>query len=239
MNRLSRTFAALLGALLLPAGAAAAQSIPSPYRYLEETQGIQAFAGYLFTDPTINLSDSTAADFGPRSGPLFGLRYGVRVGGPLTFEAGVGFSPSDRKVYAAEAVADSTEIRVLDTGATTSTAVLIGEAALRFSLTGPRAYRGFAPFVRLSGGLAADLAGSGDAEEDLPETERFDFGPAFAVGLGAGTDIYVTPRASIRLQLDGRLWRQSAPEGFRPVNVSGISEWNNASSATVGAVLHF
>lgn len=238
MNRLSRTLVPLLGALILPA-AAAAQSIPSPYRYLEETQGVQAFAGYLFTDPRISLSDSTAADFGPRSAPLFGVRYGVRVAGPLTFEAGIAFSPSDRKVFVAEANNDSTEIRVFDTGETASTAVVLGEAALRFSLTGPRAWKGLAPFVRVSGGLAADLAGTSEAEEDIPDEERFGFGPAFAVGLGAGTDFYLSPRASIRLQLDGRLWRQSAPEGFRPGDVSGISEWNNASSATVGAVLHF
>jgi hypothetical protein len=57
--------------------------------------------------------------------------------------------------------------------------------------------------------------------------------------LSGGTDLFLTRRVALRLELDGRLWRESAPAGFRSATQSKIDEWNNASSAEIGAVLHF
>ena len=55
----------------------------------------------------------------------------------------------------------------------------------------------------------------------------------------AERDGAVVGRVSVRFELNGRLWRQTVPAGFRNTNQSGLSEWNNASSVQVGAVLHF
>jgi F-type H+-transporting ATPase subunit alpha len=54
-----------------------------------------------------------------------------------------------------------------------------------------------------------------------------------------GTDLFVAHNLSVRLELNGRLWRESAPAGFRASGQTKLSEWNNASSAQIGAVLHF
>ncbi len=243
MTRLSRTLLPALLALaaLAPFGrTAAAQEIRSPLRYIEETQGLSVFGGYLFSSPTFALDDSTRAELGPRSAPLFGARYQVRVTGPITAMAQFSFSPSERKLLLAEAAnVDSTAIRVIDTGTTVSSPIGMAEAGLTLHLTGPRAYRGFAPYVGVNAGVAAELGGTSDEEREVPEQERFDFGPSFAVGTRLGTDIFVTRAAAVRFELNGRLWRQSVPAGFRNTNQSGLSEWNNASSVQVGAVLHF
>ncbi len=240
MTRLSRTAAFIALALpVLAARPAAAQVIHSPIRYVEQSQGLEPFAGYVFTDPNLQLTDSTSADIGPKSAPIFGLRYTLRVSGPLSLRASVGYIPSKREVFFAEAVNDSTEIRPIDTGREVSTGIALIEAGFLFHLTGPRTVHGLAPYVGVNAGYARAVTGSDPQEEDIPAPERYDFGPAFAVGLSGGTDLFLTRRVALRLELNGRLWRETAPEGFRSAAQGKISEWNNASSAQIGAVLHF
>lgn len=242
MTRLSRTFLpalSVLAALALPATAAQSQTIRSPLRHIEESQGLSFYGGYLFTESELTLSDSTRADLGPQSAPIFGARYQLRVSGPISGTVGVAYAPSERKLLLAEAINDSTAIRVVDTGNTVSSRVVMAELGLLFSLTGPRAWHGLAPFVGISAGLATEIGGMTAEEEEIPETERFDFGPSFALGLRAGTDFFVTRNAALRLEVNPRLWRQSAPQGFRRQGQEGISEWNNASSVQVGGVFYF
>jgi hypothetical protein len=238
MTRLSRTLLPAL-ALVLGARAAAAQTITSPYDYVEKAQAVRFWGGYLFTGPSLSLSDSTSAELGPRSAPMFGAQYQVRFSGPLSVALAVGYAPSERKVFTAEALRDSTEIRPIDTGRMAKSPVAMAEASLLFHLTGPRTWHGIAPFLLASGGVAAEVGGRDDTEDDVPATKRYDFGPSFAVGAGVGTDWFATQRLSLRLELHGRLWRLSAPEGFIPSTDQSISEWANASGVTVGAAYHF
>jgi hypothetical protein len=239
MNRLPRAALLALSALALAARASHAQEIRSPLRHIEQTQAFSVFAGYLVTDPALQLNDSTSVELGPRSAPIVGARYQLRVSGPLSISLTGAFVPSERRVFLAEASADSSAINPIDTGETVSSSIVLGEAGLNFGLTGPRAWNGLAPYIGVSAGLAAEVGGGGGVEDEVPEPERFDFGPAFAVGLRLGTDVFVARRASLRLELNGRLWRVSAPGGFLSASQSGITEWKNASSAQVGATFHF
>ena len=238
MTRLSRTLLPAL-ALVFCARAAAAQSITSPYDYVNKAQSVRLIGGYLFTSPSLALSDSTEAELGPRSAPLVGVQYQLRASGPLSVALMLGYSPSERKVFTAEALADSTAIRPIDTGRMAKSPVAMAEASLIFHLTGPRTWNGLAPFLLASGGVAAEVGGRDETEDDVPATKRYDFGPSFAVGAGVGTDWFPTDRLSLRLELHGRLWRLSAPEGFIPATEQSISEWANASGVTVGAAYHF
>lgn len=242
MIRLSRTlFPALfvLAALPLAAPPAEAQTIRSPLRYIEERQGLSFYGGYLFTESELTLNDSTRADLGPQSAPIFGARYQLRISGPISGTVGVAYAPSERKLLLAEAVNDSTAIRVIDTGNTAPSRIVMAELGLTFSLTGPRAWNGLAPFVGISAGLAQEIGRITADEEEVPEPEQFDFGPSFALGLRAGTDFFVTRNAALRLEVNPRLWRQSAPQGFRRQGQQGISEWNNASSVQLGGAFYF
>ncbi|HET7229788.1 MAG TPA: hypothetical protein VFJ16_07295 [Longimicrobium sp.] len=240
MIRLSRT-ALAVALLALAARTGAAQSITSPIRYIEQKQGLQPFAAYVFTSPTLALTDSTSVDIGPRSAPMFGLAYQLRLSGPLSLQASAGYMASQRDVFLAEASADSATITPIATDQRVNAGILLAEAGFLFHLTGPRAYRGFAPYVGVKGGYARQITG-GDPDSSVvkvPSPERFRFGPTFAVGVNAGTDVYVTRTLSLRPELNGRLWRLSAPDGFRNRNQEKLREWSSAASAGIGVVLHF
>src|SRR5215207_393335 len=179
MIRLSRTFFPALFVLAAPAlsaRVAEAQTIRSPLRYIEESQGLSFYGGYLFTESELTLSDSTRADLGPQSAPIFGARYQLRISGPISGTVGIAYAPSERKLLLAEAVNDSLAIRVVDTGNTISSRVVMAELGLNFSLTGPRAWHGLAPFIGVSAGLAQEIGRITAEEEEIPESERFDFG---------------------------------------------------------------
>jgi hypothetical protein len=239
MMRLSRT--ALLLALALSAGAraAAAQTITSPYQHIDKTQSTGLFAGYLFSDVDVSLTDSTSLPLAPASGPVFGLRYQVRAAGPLSIEGSIGISPTDRRLFAAEVDEDSAFTGVVDLETTVPATVLMADIGLRFFVTGPRTWNGLAPFVVATGGLAGDIRGTFAEEAEISDEALFRFGPAFAVGAGLGTDWFPVPSASLRIEATGRLWRVETPTGFLQLRPAERSECNPSLGITVGGALHF
>ena len=238
MMRLSRTVLLLALALAAGARAAAAQTIPSPYDYIEQTQAIGLFGGYLFTDPDASITDSTSVPLGPQSGPVFGIRYQVRAAGPLSIDASVGVSPTERRLFGTTTNTDSAFTGVVDLETTVPATVLMADVGLRFFVTGPRTWNGLAPFVIGAGGMVGDVRGTFGKEADIDENARFRFGPSFAVGAGLGTDWFPVPNASLRVEAMGRLWRMSTPSGFL-APTDERSQWNPAVGITVGGALHF
>ncbi|HEU0301896.1 MAG TPA: hypothetical protein VFR37_20745 [Longimicrobium sp.] len=236
MMRLSRTALLLAFALAAGARATAAQAIPSPYDYIEPTQSPGVFAGYLFTDPDISISDSVSAAMGPRSGPVFGVRYQIRAAGPLSIEGSVGVLLTDRQLFEA----DSAEGTATELGITVPSTVGMADVALRFHLTGPRTWNGLAPFVVGMGGFVGDIRGTfAEEEAELSDTEFFRFGPSFAVGAGLGTDWFPARNISLRVEAQGRLWRMRTPSGFLPTPDAERREWNPSVGVTVGGAIHF
>jgi hypothetical protein len=241
MMRFSRT--ALLAALALALGARAAeaQTIPSPYRHIESTHTVGVTAGYLLTDPSVSLSDSTAADLGHQSAPMVAVRYQVRASGPLSVDFAVGVSPGERKLYGPEYNVDSTRVTARDLGVTVPSTVVMADAGLRFNITGARTWNRLAPFVAGHGGIVADIRGTfnEETEAELPATALFRFGPSFAVGGALGTDWFPTRRTSLRLELQGRLWRMRAPGALLNDRNEERREWNPVAGLTVGGSIHF
>lgn len=220
---------ASLALLLLSTPGAEAQSIPSPYRYIETTQSAGAFAGWLITGKGDD-------EIGPHSAPLFGGRYTVRLSGPLSGEAGLAASPGQRTVQRRlSAAGDSVELEAVDD---VSSLVLIGEAGLRFHVTGPRTWNGLAPYLALTGGGVWDVLGTSEVDEALEESQRVDFGPGFAVGFGAGTDWFLTERLSLRLEARDYLWRLETPPGLTQAQ-RAETQWTHNVGLTLGAALHF
>ncbi|HYW11550.1 MAG TPA: hypothetical protein VE871_06315 [Longimicrobium sp.] len=241
MMRFSRT--ALLAALALTLGAraGAAQTIPSPYRHIETTHTVGAFAGYLITDPDVFLTDSTSAELGHQSAPVFGLRYGIRASGPLSIDVSAAVSPGERKLFGPSYNNDSTLVTAEDLGVTVPSTVVMGDLGLRFNVTGARTWNRLSPYVAANGGIVADIRG-GFAEEtaaELPSTALFRFGPTFAVGGALGTDWFPNQRTSLRLELQGRLWRMRTPSGLLSDRTEDLREWNPVVGLTVGGAIHF
>jgi opacity protein-like surface antigen len=239
MMRLSRTVLLLALALTAGARAAAAQTIPSPYDYIEKAQAAGVFVGYLFTDPDVGLPDSTTLPLGPQSAPVFGVRYQIRAAGPLTIDAQVGVSPTDRRLFAAETNADSVFVGPVDLGITVPSTLVMADVGLRFYVTGPRTWNGLAPFVVGMGGVVGDVRGTFDEEEDVSDDAKFRFGPSFAVGAGLGTDWFPVPNASLRVEATGRLWRMNTPSAFLELRTDERSEWNPVLGISVGGAIHF
>lgn len=236
MNRFSRI---VLAILVLAAGAASAQSVPSPFRYIERQSSVEILGGYLFTDATIEIDSLRSAEFGARSAPMVTARFNRRFGGPLSGNLGLTFVASDRKVISAAEGQDSVFVGPLETGETVSAPILMLEGGLRFHITGDRTFRGFAPFVAATGGIATEVGGRAGAERELPKDERFDFGPAFAVGGAAGLDVFLSQRMSLRTELSYRIWRLGVPEGFATARNADIDVWKGNAGVSVGAAFHF
>lgn len=219
-------FVVALFGLALGARPAAAQQIPSPYRYVETRQSFGVFGGYFATD-------QGKLDLGPESGPAGGLRYGIRLGGPFTAEATALFFPSTHAVFDTT-TAEVTRPRV---GEADIDLVFLG-AALRFDLTGPRTYRGLMPYLIAGGGMAFDIAGDSPAETEIAPQARFDFGTRFAGQIGAGIEWFATRRFAIRADARDIFWSLKTPESFRDQNASD-SQWVQNFMFSLGLGYHF
>lgn len=241
MMRLTRTALLPALALLLGARAAAAQTIPSPYEHIEPTNRVGLRAGYLVTDADVSLTDSTSAPLGHQSAPFVGVSYEIRAGGPFSIELGVAVSPGERKLFGPQYNADSTIVTARDLETTVPSTIVMADAGLRFHLTGPRTWRGLAPFVAGNGGIVADVRGTFSEETDagLLSNELFRFGPTFALGAALGTDWFPTDRTSLRLEAGGRLWRMRTPAGLQSDRTEERREWNPVVGLSVGGAIHF
>jgi hypothetical protein len=220
---------ASLALLLLAAARGEAQAIPSPYRYIELTQSAGAFAGWLATGEGDD-------EIGPHAGPLVGGRYTVRVSGPLSGEVGLAVSPTQRTVQRRTSAAGDSVTR--EPVEDVSALVLIGDVGLRFHLTGPRTWNGLAPYLALGGGGVWDVLGESDVDATLESSQRVDFGPAFAVGIGAGTDWFLTERLALRLEARDYLWRLETPAGLTRLQ-QAETQWTHNVGLTLGAALYF
>jgi hypothetical protein len=206
-----------------------AQTIPSPYQYIETSQSAGAWVGYLYTDPG-------EFDVGPQPAPMFGARYTIRFSGPLSGVGGVSAIPTTRTVYERVTVAaDSIELEPIGEA---DMLLLLAEAGLRFTFTGARTWNGLAPYAGATLGVLGNVRGRPAIEEELESTQRVSFGPAFALGLNAGTEWFLTERFSLRAEASNHLWRVTTPEGLARLGRRD-AQWTNNLGLSFGAALHF
>lgn len=191
----------VFGAVLSPSDARA-QSIDSPYRFVETSQSLGLFGGYAFTGEG-NL------ELGPQSAPIFGARFNIRVSGPFSAEGAVSWLQTKRTVW--DTIPADTSLRVLGEA---DMSVLSVTAAMRFDLTGPRTWHRLQPYVALGGGVAFDLAGDADVEATMPEDVRFDFGTRFLGVVGGGVEAHVSRRITASFDARTQLWKLNTPEPF-------------------------
>jgi hypothetical protein len=203
-----------------------AQTIDSPYRYIETKNAVTVFAGYIAVD-------EGAFDMAPRSAPYFGARYGRHLTGPLYGDVGFGLSATDRAAFFRE----SAEGPLVPLGET-DLVMMVGEAGLRFSLTGPRTWRGVAPYLGATLGFVSDLTSGDTFELDVPADQLFRFGPGFAVAGGLGSDFFLTEQFSLRADLRDHLWRLTYPGGLSGTG-QREDEWTHNFSFTLGGAYHF
>jgi len=211
------------------AGDLEAQQIPSPFRFVEESQEAGPFVGHLD-------ADAGRFDLGPEPGIAFGARYGLEISGPFGLEGGAIYFPTTRDVVNLRLGEGSRTVDQVDM------ALLLVDARLRFSLTGRRTWHGLAPYVVAGGGLGFDLAGDQEGDGKLQEVDRFDFGTSFLGILGGGLRAALGSRWVARGDLQLTLWQLDTPEGFLDENLGfevPTNEWVSNGLFTLGLSYRF
>jgi hypothetical protein len=231
MRTYLKTFCAVLAAVtvLTPADIRA-QSIPSPYSYLEERQELGVFIGRM--DAAIG-----RFEYGPKGGNLIGARYGIELSGPLSFEGVVQYIDGERNVVDPGREEGD---RIIGQAPSAITTI---EARLKFTATGRRSWHRIAPFLDFGGGIAIDSSPASELDEVLLPVDRFDFGTSFFGTLSGGARWYATQRFTLRADWVFSLWKIDTPPGYADPDRGfvGVSdgEWVWANTATIALLLRW
>lgn len=221
------------------AGPVAGQDIGSPYDFVETSQGLRAFASYIFTD-------RGAIDIGPASGPAAGVGYNIRISGPFEFDAQATFFPTTRRVYDI-VPADTATLREdpmagQEQIGTADLSLLLLDATLRFDITGPRTWHRLQPYALIGVGGAFRVASDNAAEENLPtDVElRVRFQNGFTGHVGAGFEWHATDRFAVRADARDILWKLHVPSGFfQPGIQIDDEQWVQNAQLSLGLVFRF
>jgi len=220
----------LLFAALLATGTHA-QTIESPYRFIDTKQAGSLYLGYMSTG-------KGSLDLGPESGLRFGARYNIDVSGPFSLEADVSYFSKMRAVYDT-VPGDTSRMKVGDS----DFSILVVGAGIRFNLTGARTYRRIQPYVLFGAGVALDLSDPSPEDKALANNLRFDFGTAFLGMFGGGAEIMLSDRYSLRLDARSTLWKLQTPEAFLIKGDQALllpaDEWSQNLGLSAGLVFRF
>lgn len=223
----SIVIAMVLAALASPL---AAQRIDSPYRFVDTTQQLGVFAGYVFTDPG-------SLDLGPESAAAFGARYGIRVTGPFSIEGSAMVLPTSRLVRDTAVSAGGTDTTHTTVGEADMTLAAV-YADLRFDVTGPRTWNGLMPYVVFGVGAAFPISNEDAADEDLPSGDRYRFGTRLVGDLGLGVEWFPLERWTVRLDARDFLWKIEVPQGLRTLDTPE-DEWVQNFMLSAGVSFRF
>jgi hypothetical protein len=219
--------------VVLAAVPASAQSIPSPYRFIEKRQEGGVFVGYFATD-------TGKFGFGPKSALAAGIRYGLELSGPLGLEGVATFVPTERDVV--NPARDEGDRVVGDPAEAT---LLFVEARLRFALTGRRTWHGIHPYIFAGAGLGLDVQGRQQEDELIQDSDRYEFGTRFVGSTGAGARLILGDRLVVRADAGLLLYQLKTPEGFqnpdRNLNLGTVpdSEWMSGKTLSLGLAYLF
>ena len=221
-------FTAAAAAALLASTAGAQVGYPperSPYRDLEYRQELTLLTGYY-------AASADPAGVAPRSGPMLGLRYDVRVGGPASLTARVARVFSERNVLNP----------ALNPGAgrevgMQSWPLYLSDVGLTLALTGQKSLHRLVPVLGAGAGIASDFR-----KEDVG---GYRVGTTFALNFGGGVRWVPGGPFQMRADVTDHLYQISYPgtyflatsSGGAPVlgGPQGRSVWKHNAAITVGA----
>ncbi|HSH46232.1 MAG TPA: outer membrane beta-barrel protein, partial [Longimicrobiales bacterium] len=217
---------------------AESQQIGSPYDFVERSQGIRAFGGYVLTD-------RGTIDIGPGSAPGFGAGYNIRISGPFNFDAQATYLPTSRRVYDISTdtagISDDPRAGLVELGEADLDLLLL-DATLRFDLTGPRTWYRLQPYAQIGAGGVFAVSSNESVEAGLPEDVdlRVRFENGFTGHVGAGVEWHPSEAFSIRADARDTLWKLHVPDGFfQPGRSIDSEEWVQNLNVSLGLVVRF
>jgi hypothetical protein len=173
----------------------------SPYRDLRETQELTLFSGYYRakTDP---------AQVAPRSGPMAGVLYQWRAGGPAHLGVALGRVASERRVLDPERVATcSGPPADCKLNGVYRWPLYFADAGFALALTGARSFFRLVPEVKAGMGIVTDF-------HTQPDVGDFAFGTRFAFTWGAGIRWVPGGRYQLRADLTNHLYSVKYPATY-------------------------
>src|SRR5690606_25472752 len=98
------------------------------------------------------------------------------------------------------------------------------------------------PYVVLGGGLGFDLASEGEAEANLPEDVKYDFGTRFMGAAGGGVELHLSSHITAAVDARSLLWKLNTPDPFLKGEASLTrppDEWTQNFALTAGLSFRF
>lgn len=176
----------------------------SPYTDLEYRQEATVFAGYYS-------AGTDQVGVAPQSGPMFGVRYDLRLGGPASLTSKVAYVSGQRTIIDPRRPAAQ---RVVQSDATWP--IYMADVGISLNLTGQRSYRRLVPFVNGALGVASDLKGGADVG-------AWRFGTPFAFSLGGGIKWVPTGNLQARVDISNQLYQIKYPNSYYVTASDGTS----------------
>lgn len=220
--------AAAWSVVLLAPAAAGAQRVgyppeASPYRDVPYRQELTVFGGWF-------AAQADPAGVAPRSGPLTGLRYEIRVGGPANFYARLAGAFSERTVVDP---AQPEATRRTDE----STTLYLADLGIALNLTGQKSWHNLVPVVSGGVGLASDFQSR--------DVGGYRFGTPFAIALGGGIRYVPGGNFQLRVDVTDHLYQIRYPNSYFTPQAAGLTPvlpatqsqnmWRHNAALTIGA----
>ncbi|HZO19792.1 MAG TPA: hypothetical protein VFB46_12460 [Gemmatimonadaceae bacterium] len=195
----------------------------SPFRDVPYRQEITTYSGWYS-------GAEGSAGVGPQAGPIAGVRYEIRIGGPAFFSVHGGHAFSQRDVIDP---LNPPETRHLGTK---DVSLILLDAGITLNLTGQKSWHGIIPFTRFGAGVAANVGSRRDPG-------NFTIGTPFALVLGTGVRWTGGGRWQLRFDVTDHLFRLNYPASYSaipqgggpPVLADKTSEWKHNGVFSVGA----
>ena len=214
----------LLAASAAPA-AAQVGSLPnrSPYRDVAYSQEFSVIGGYFG-------GNEGSAGIGPRSAPLFGVRYAIKLGGPVDLTADVMRAQSTRLVLDPDLAGAQRRV------GTISAPLYLGDVGLAINLTGQKTWHHLMPVVSVGFGVASDAGAKADVG-------KYSLGTPFALTFGGGLRYIGAGPWSVRLDLTDHFFQIHYPNSYFIATTGGAaifpsnaasSQWLHNAVVTVG-----
>jgi hypothetical protein len=176
----------------------------SPYIDLEYRQELSLFGGYYN-------AGTDQVGVAPGSGPMFGARYDLRLGGPASLTSKLMYVSSQRTVIDPRR---PKETRIVQANA--SWPIYVADVGISLNLTGQRSYRRIVPFVNGGLGVATDFKGGADVG-------AWRFGTPFAFSLGGGVKWVPAGNLQVRADISDQLYQIKYPNSYYVTASDGTS----------------
>lgn len=195
----------------------------SPYIDLEYKQEATFFGGYY-------IAATDRAGVAPKDGPMVGLRYDLRLGGPASLTTKFAYVFSQRNVIDPRRPEATRVVQPNE-----SWPVYMADVGVSVNLTGQRSYRRIVPFLNGGLGIAWDWEDS--------DVGAWKFGIPFAFSVGGGIKWVPSGKLQARLDAFTQFYQIKYPSSYYVTASDGTSvlgpndnnsDWTGNLGLTIG-----